>query len=458
MVEGKSGAFMIDPSMVDMIPIGEIKPYKRNAKKHPQEQIDQIVNSIKAFGMNDPIGVWGKENIIVEGHGRYLALREMGESGEVPVIHLDNLTDEQRKAYALAHNKLTMNTDFDDSLLMPELEELSDIFDMADFGFDEEEAPEVRNEEPYEAITLNDKYLIPPFSVIDTVKGYFLDRKNKWLQLGIKSEIGRDAKANAQLHTFSKSTEVMSGKDIEGTIMDTGVSIFNPVICEIMYRWFCTQGGKIIDPFAGGSVRGVVAGYLGYQYTGIELRREQVDANIENLGEIKGVVIPPKWICDDSLNISDHVEDETQDFLFSCPPYFNLEKYSNDPRDISNMSLDGFDDVYSEIILRACAKLKNDRFAAVVIGDVRDDEGCYIDFHSITTKAFRKAGLKLYNEFIIKNAVGTGAMRHAQFAKTRKNIKTHQNCLVFYKGDTANIMSTFPELDLTGLDQFADSE
>ena len=140
MVESdKTGIFYVDPSMVDMIPISEIKPYKRNAKKHPQEQIEQIINSIKAFGMNDPIGVWGAENTIVEGHGRYLALREMGESGLVPVIHLDNLTDEQRKAYALAHNKLTMNTDFDESALSLEMDDLSDFFDMSEFGFETDE-------------------------------------------------------------------------------------------------------------------------------------------------------------------------------------------------------------------------------------------------------------------------------------------------------------------------------
>ena len=138
MVEGESGVFMIDPSMIDMIPINDIKPYERNAKRHPQEQVDQIINSIKAFGMNDPIGVWGKDNIIVEGHGRYVALREMGETGSVPVIHLDNLTDEQRKAYALAHNKLTMNTGFDFSILEEEMESLADYFDMADFGFMEQ--------------------------------------------------------------------------------------------------------------------------------------------------------------------------------------------------------------------------------------------------------------------------------------------------------------------------------
>ena len=162
MVEDKNtGILFVDPSMVEMIPVGELKIYKKNAKKHTQDQIEQIINSIKAFGMNDPIGIWGKDNVIVEGHGRFLALREMGETGEVPCIRLDHLTDEQRRAYALAHNKLTMNTDFDDALLLPELEALEDIYDMSDFGFDlgedeehapaeivEDEAPEPDEVEP----------------------------------------------------------------------------------------------------------------------------------------------------------------------------------------------------------------------------------------------------------------------------------------------------------------------
>lgn len=134
MIETENGVFMVDPSMVDILDIDQIKPYEKNAKKHDEEQVQQIVNSIKAFGMNDPIGVWGKDNICVEGHGRLLALKQMGET-KVPVIHLDNLTDEQRKAYALAHNKLTMNTGFDFSTLESELDDLSDYFDMADFGF-----------------------------------------------------------------------------------------------------------------------------------------------------------------------------------------------------------------------------------------------------------------------------------------------------------------------------------
>lgn len=140
MVEDKNtGILFVDPTMVEMIPVGDLKIYKRNAKKHTPEQIEQIINSIRAFGMNDPIGIWGKDNVIVEGHGRFLALRQMGETGEVPCIRLDHLTDEQRRAYALAHNKLTMNTDFDDALLLPELEALEDIYDMSDFGFEANE-------------------------------------------------------------------------------------------------------------------------------------------------------------------------------------------------------------------------------------------------------------------------------------------------------------------------------
>lgn len=140
----KTGLFFIDPTQVEMIPISELKLYKRNAKKHTPEQIEQIVNSIKAFGMNDPIAVWGDENVIVEGHGRYLALRSIGEQGEVPCIRLDHLTDEQRRAYALAHNQLTMNTDFDDAFLLPELADLGDFFDMSDFGFgfDDDDIPD----------------------------------------------------------------------------------------------------------------------------------------------------------------------------------------------------------------------------------------------------------------------------------------------------------------------------
>lgn len=119
--------------IIDYLPIEELKPYEGNAKLHPKEQIEQIKKSIKDFGFNDPVAVW-KDNDIIEGHGRLIAAKELGLT-EIPIIRLDDLTDQQRRAYMLAHNKLTMNSDFDMELLTKEIENIID-FDMTDFGFD----------------------------------------------------------------------------------------------------------------------------------------------------------------------------------------------------------------------------------------------------------------------------------------------------------------------------------
>lgn len=129
---------------IEYIPIEDIKPYKNNAKLHPEEQIQQIKNSILEFGFKDPIAIWN--DTIVEGHGRLLAAQELGYK-ELPVIRLDDLTDEQRKAYTLAHNKLTMNSDFDLDILTAELGDITDI-DMSDFGFD----LDFDNDEPAEVV------------------------------------------------------------------------------------------------------------------------------------------------------------------------------------------------------------------------------------------------------------------------------------------------------------------
>lgn len=111
----------------------DLKPYVNNAKIHTAEQIEQIKKSIQEFGFNDPVAVW-KDNVIIEGHGRLLAVMEMDDVDKVPIIRLDDLTDEQRKAYTLVHNKLTINTPFELSLLEEELEKIKDI-EMGFYGF-----------------------------------------------------------------------------------------------------------------------------------------------------------------------------------------------------------------------------------------------------------------------------------------------------------------------------------
>ena len=133
---------------IEYVDINTIKPYENNAKQHPRTQIEQIKTSIEMFGMDDPIGIWN--DTIVEGHGRLIACQELGYK-EVPVIRLDHLTDEERKAYTLAHNKLTMNSDFDIDILNDELAQFETI-DMSEFGFDidfdVEEAEVVEDEVP----------------------------------------------------------------------------------------------------------------------------------------------------------------------------------------------------------------------------------------------------------------------------------------------------------------------
>lgn len=129
---------------IEELCITDLKPYEKNAKTHPREQIEQIKKSIVEFGMNDPIGVWGKQNLIVEGHGRWLACKELGID-MVPVIRLDHLTEAQRKEYTLVHNQTTMNSDFDIDVLFQELQDLKEedvTFDAAFFGFDELEEEE----------------------------------------------------------------------------------------------------------------------------------------------------------------------------------------------------------------------------------------------------------------------------------------------------------------------------
>lgn len=221
-----------------------------------------------------------------------------------------------------------------------------------------------------------------------------------------------------------------------------GTSIFDPVLAELSYRWWCPPGGLILDPFAGGSVRGVVAGILGRRYVGVDLRPEQVQANrIQAELIFEGRDAPkPEWIEGDSLHVLQNPTSsglgEAPDFVFSCPPYADLERYSDDPRDLSTMGYDAFVAAYRLIIRLACERLVPDRFAAFVVGDVRDSRGCYRSFPQHTIEAFEAAGLSLYNDAILVTAAGSLPVRAGrQFSASRKLGNTHQRVLVFVKGD-----------------------
>ena len=240
--------------------------------------------------------------------------------------------------------------------------------------------------------------------------------------MGIKSEIGRNARTFA-MHEWAKD----KGKD-----MPSDTSIFDPVLCELMYRWFCPEGGSILDPFAGGSVRGIVANYLGYNYTGIDIRQEQVDSNKEQAIDILSIDEQPRWICGDSNNVLDTINEDF-DLVFSCPPYADLEVYSDLEGDISNMEYEDFLVAYESIINKACSKLKKGGFAIFVVGEIRDKKGYYRGFVPHTYNAFEKCGMKLYNEAIFANGWASAGMRAVGNMKSQKLVKVHQNILIFKK-------------------------
>jgi hypothetical protein len=383
--------------------------------------------------------------------------------------------------------------------------------------------------------SLSDRFLVPPFSVLDARQGYWQERKRAWLALGIESELGRGENAlglSAECDAYrdgsgdySKSGAVVAvggagglvagparqrghaepggsrrpaaslgpdGKTVRGdgkgrpadaatlatgdargtpggmvqgmaasfnarpphgpTVTQnpdgtrayrptnngdgtaSGTSIFDPVLCELAYTWFCPPGGAVLDPFAGGSVRGIVASKLGRHYTGIDLRPEQIAANAEQAARITPEA-PPRWLVGDSLDIA-ALAPGSYDLLFSCPPYADLERYSDDPRDISTLDYPAFLAAYRAIVAASVGLLAPDRFACFVVGDVRDKRGLYRGFVPDTIAAFRDAGAALYNEAILVTSVGSLPIRVGkQFESGRKLGKTHQNVLIFIKGD-----------------------
>ena len=163
-------------------------------------------------------------------------------------------------------------------------------------------AKDLFGNEIIEDVLLRDKFLEPPFSVLDTRQGSWQNRKRRWIAKGLKSEVGRKENLTHVMPMKSYNSENMKEEYYEKG-KEVGTSVFDPALTELMYNWFCPGNGNILDPFAGGSVRGIVANYLGYKYTGIELRQEQVDSNREQALNILEVNNQPQWYCGDSEKV-----------------------------------------------------------------------------------------------------------------------------------------------------------
>ena len=654
--EAETGGDLHWPAdQIEHWPLDRLVPYAKNARLHSEAQVAQLAGSMREWGFTIPI-LAAENGTIIAGHGRAMAARLLGWA-DVPVVVARGWTEPQIRAYAIADNRLSELASWDNELLALELADLQEIgFDLSLIGFEPVDLETLTNGgaggPDTHAGAMAAKFMVPPFSVLNGRDGWWGERKAGWLALGLRSGEGRDGKliyaTSSQppaVYEAKNAMEAKLGRTLgweefraarPELFKQSATSIFDPVLCEVAYRWFSPPGGLVLDPFAGGSVRGVVAAKLGRRYIGIDLSEEQVQANRQQAAAIfqaepeapvrvkvsakmarlrfngcdpeyirttchasccessvhpsgvriavlrderdalqaRGAAIDadgylqpvgkrcpfkteadlcglhvtpdkpfgciaspftlndndtlivrnrytklkcfkdgrqlpayvafrasldllfgaqeaaricahmeggggdleaampaasyaklrendatrrgaldgqgqcPTWLVGDSRQLLQDAPGVEADFLFSCPPYADLERYSDDPRDLSTMPYSEFRTAYREVIARACARLKVDRFACFVVGEIRDKKGAYYDFVGDTVQAFRDAGLEFYNEAIFVTPVGSLPMRAGMmFSSTRKLGKSHQNVLVFLKGDARRAVLACGEVE-----------
>lgn len=446
----------------------------KNYRIHPDINKNLIKKSVNELGAGRSILV-DKTGKIIAGNGVYeqwgnrpvKIIETNGE--ELVVVKRNDLDpdDPKRQKLAFADNHTSDLSEFNTQLLLQDFDLLNLDQWNIDFSEEEEFTGPVKSER---VKSLQERFIIPPFSVLDSRQGYWQDRKKSWHSIGINSQETREnvelvAKSGQGSHIYELRNamreklgydptwdEILAEAEKRGYYIYSGASVFDPVLTELSYRWFCPEEGTVLDPFAGGSVRGIVAGILGYNYTGIDLRIEQVEANRRQAANLKEhLKKTPEWKTGNSLNIPELVENQF-DFVFSCPPYHDLEHYSEDPEDLSNMDYENFLDVYRQIILRSAEKLKENRFTCFVVSEIREktNGGFYKNFISETISAFESAGVRFYNEIVLLNVAGSVPVRVTrQFNSSRKVGRIHQNVLVFFKGDPTTIRNNFKELDFS---------
>ena len=415
--------------MIEYLNISEIKPNPTNPRTITQLKMDKLVKSIKEFPEMlklRPI-VIDENNVVLGGNMRLQALKTAGVI-DVPTIKVDSLTEEQKKEFIIKDNLGYGEWDWD--ILDVEF----NMFDLMEWGMDIPDGFDDDKDVVVEAHKkLQDRFVIPPFSVLDTRQGYWGERKGYWKSL---------------IKDYGESRENLLDEGGLVSQLNNGVSILDPVLAEVTNMWFGIPGGKTFDCFAGDSVFGYVSSYMGNTFTGVELREEQAQLNNER---VKG--FNANYICDDGRNILNHIQEDTQDLLFSCPPYFDLEVYSDLENDASNQeSYEDFINILDTAFTNAIKCLKDNRFAVITVGDIRDKEGYYYGFVDDIKKIFINNGMRIYNELILVEPLGTLPQRVGKYMVNRKIGKCHQNVLVFYKGDVSKIKELYPQIDYESTD------
>lgn len=489
----------------ETVKLTQIQVNAANPRKISQDKFDKLVNSIlvlpkmlelrpivvddtlTALGGNmryralSAIADMGVEELAARLHGlrdyqRKTAAEQENlvaywgawkEQPTAPIIKASELSEDERREFIIKDNVGFGEWDMD------ALANEWDAADLDDWGVDVwqddsgggQGAGGMESSRPDNA-SLNDRFIVPPFSILDTRKGYWQARKKVWRELiGDMGESRNDTLITSpeikykdlyqrtQKHrkelgiSFVEYLEKYVPDDVKereaGKVLSAGVSLLDPVMAEIVCRWFGLEGCRTFDPFAGDSVFGYVSARLGNEFTGIELRPEQAELNNRRTEGMSA-----RYICDDGQNVAQHIAPDSQDLLFSCPPYFDLERYSDLENDASNQdSYEDFIAIIRNAFTAAIGCLRENRFAVIVVGDVRDKAtGFYYDFVGDIKRIFKDGGMNLYNEIILIETGASTALRAGRYMESRKVAKMHQNILVFYKGKTKDIKKHFPKI------------
>lgn len=415
------------------IPLSKLKINARNPRKISPADMERLGRSIEHFPEMMELNkiVVDEDWNVLGGSQRVVYLRQSGRTSipEKWVEIARGLTPEQKKEFIAKHNSHYGDWDWD--LLLADYS--AEV--LLDYGIDIPGLADPRDKylKEEEVNPLVETFIVPPFSTLDCRSGAWVKRKRAW---------------HDRIGDFGETRQgTLAGGENNILMMriNAGVSILDPVLAEVICWWYSPgENVNVFDCFAGDTVFGFVAGSMGLNFTGIELRPEQAEINNARC-RFSG--LPARYICDDGRNVAQHLAPESQDLFFSCPPYYDLEKYSDLPNDASNQeTYEDFIALLRDAFHASAACLKKDRFAVIVVGDIRDKKGAFRRFPEHVVQIMQEAGLCLLNELILLVQIGTAQIRARGQFVGRKNVKTHQNVLVFYKGNPKDVKHNFPAL------------
>jgi hypothetical protein len=287
-------------------------------------------------------------------------------------------------------------------------------------------------------------------NVWNSVKGDWLRLKSEWRErieaAGVRTGVENPAFATREgcwqgeqgMANVVTKDPTKAGKE-EGRAHNGNASVLDPVACEVIARFFMPKNGRrVYNPFGGGVQMGYIAGACGYEYVASEIRQNQCDANNKLCSEFPSV----KWIQSDSSSFD---PDGMFDLVFSCPPYYKVERYvdyDGKPPAGEINSCGTYED-FRELLFagyrKAIAHLKDNCFFVVMTGDSRDKNGAYFCCESEHELFFKAEGLSVYNKIVYLESEFTRLAHAKKTLHTRKFPKREQKIIVAYKGKISEI-------------------